>query len=286
MRPWLGISLMPEAEFLQAAYPLLEEGCVDVLEWSFDVGWPPASLPAWAAGLLDHYAACGRLLGHGVSYSPLSAHDHVRQDAWLAHLRQEVAERQYVHISEHFGFASGGNFHQSAPLPVPLCAAALKVGRERLQRLAEIARAPIGLENLAFAFSVRDVMDQGRFLDELLAPVGGFIVLDLHNLYCQMHNFGVSFQDLLKSYPLERVRELHVSGGSWSEPFPDGGRVRRDTHDAQVPEAVLALVPPALAACPNVGAIIFERLGTSLKEKEDQAGFRADFERLRERVDG
>src|SRR5688500_13676019 len=121
MPPWVGLSLMPEPEFLAAAYPLFHEGSVEVLEWSFDVGWPPGRVPPWAGDLLDHYGAAGRLLGHGVSYSPLSARDDARQQTWLDALRDEVAARSYLHVSEHFGFASGSNFHQAPPLPLPLC---------------------------------------------------------------------------------------------------------------------------------------------------------------------
>jgi uncharacterized protein (UPF0276 family) len=283
MPPWVGLSLMPEPEFLAAAYPLLDAGAVEVLEWSFDVGWPPARLPEWAADLLDHFSGEGRLLGHGVTYSPLSALD-ARQDAWLGSLRQEVAARRYLQVSEHFGFARGGDFHLAPPLPLPLCSASLQTGRQGMRRLAEAAGTPVGLENLAFAFSAADVRDQGRFLRELLAPVDGFVVLDLHNLYCQAVNFGVAFAELLAGYPRDLVRELHVSGGSWSESSVAGaGRVRRDTHDDEVPSEVFALVPRALDACPGVCAIILERLGHTLGGAGADA-FRRDFERLREVV--
>jgi uncharacterized protein (UPF0276 family) len=281
MPPWVGLSLMPEPEFLAAAFPLLEADSVEVLEWSFDVGWPPARLPDWAADLLDHFSGSGRLLGHGVTYSPLSALDDERQGAWLDSLRREVAARRYLHVSEHFGFASGGDFHLAPPLPLPLCSASLETGRQGMRRLADAAGAPVGLENLAFAFSAADVGDQGRFLRELLAPVNGFVVLDLHNLYCQAVNFGVGFDDLLASYPCDLVRELHVSGGSWSESTIAGaGRVRRDTHDDEAPAEVFALVPRALEACPGVRAVILERLGHTLGGAGADA-FRHDFERLR-----
>lgn len=54
----------------------------------------------------------------------------------------------------------------------------------------------IGLENLALAFTASDVRDQGQFLDDLLAPFDGFLVLDLHNLYCQLVNFDQDLQPL------------------------------------------------------------------------------------------
>ena len=59
-------------------------------------------------------------------------------------LTQELEKRSYRHISEHFGFSSTRNFHQSSPLPVPLTEAVLYLGRDRLQRLAAAAKMTAG----------------------------------------------------------------------------------------------------------------------------------------------
>jgi uncharacterized protein (UPF0276 family) len=286
--PLVGLSLMLEEDFVRASLPLFEAGEVDVLEWSFDVGWSLPTLPDWADGLLQHYSQQGRLLGHGVTFSPLSAAWTERQEQWLAQLANELERRQYLHVSEHFGFMTAGDFHRSAPLPVPLCDASLRLGQARLRQLQERTSAPVGLENLAFAFGHEDVASQGQFLDQLLAPVDGFLLLDLHNLYCQSCNFGLSRSELLDLYPLERVRELHVSGGSWSRVQPDHvrpgndspPRVRRDTHDESVPAEVFAALPEALARCPNVTAVILERLGGTFRGPQDEAAFGDDFRRL------
>jgi uncharacterized protein (UPF0276 family) len=287
--PLVGLSLMLEEDFVRASLPLFEAGEVDVLEWSFDVGWSLPQLPDWADGLLQHYSEQGRLLGHGVTFSPLSATWTERQEKWLAQLRTELDTRHYLHISEHFGFMTAGDFHRSAPLPVPLCEASLRLGQSRLRQLQERTSTPVGLENLAFAFGREDVAHQGRFLDALLAPVEGFLLLDLHNLYCQSCNFGLSMSQLLDLYPLERVRELHVSGGSWSSVSADhvlpgidsSPRIRRDTHDDAVPAEVFAALPEALARCPQVKAVILERLGGTFRDPGDEASFREDFRRLR-----
>jgi uncharacterized protein (UPF0276 family) len=164
-------------------------------------------------------------------------------------------------------------------------------------RLAELAQVPIGLENLAFAFSMRDVEDQGRFLDALLEPVDGFLLLDLHNLYCQVVNFDITFEALLALYPLQRVREVHVSGGSWSEPdalaraglslagASGSDPIRRDTHDGPLPEALFTWLPTVLDRCPNVEAVILERMGGTLAASDDEP-FRRDYMRLKEVVHG
>lgn len=274
---------MLDADFRRSVLPLLEAGEVDALEWSFDVGWSLDTLPPGIAELLDFFSQRDRLLGHGVTFSPLSGAWHDRQADWLERLRGEVARRTYNHISEHLGFMTAGDFHQSAPLPVPRDDRTIALGRDRLQRLADVAAVPVGLENLAFAFGPRDVAEQGRFLEELLEGVDGFLLLDLHNLYCQSHNFDTPGERLMEGYPLHRVRELHISGGSWSGSTlqPDAPPIRRDTHDDAVPETVFRLLRHALTVCPNLRYVTFERLGGTINAPGAGEQMRSDFRRMR-----
>jgi hypothetical protein len=284
--PWVGLSLMMESGFLHAAQPLFEAGEVEVLEWSFDMGWGVKAKPLWVEQLLEFYSQRQRLIGHGVSYSLLSAQPGERQIHWLKSLQEECLDYRYRHISEHFGWMAAGDFYQSAPLPLPLTPETLQLGREHLKRLSDTAKAPVGLENLAFAFGLQDVLQQGEFIERLLEPVDGFLVLDLHNLYCQLHNFQQSAEQLLERYPLHRVRELHVSGGSWSvtSKGQQTQTIRRDTHDNTVPEVVFELLALALKRCPCVEAVIFERIGHSLHTEADLTGFRRDFSRIKQVV--
>lgn len=140
-----------------------------------------------------------------------------------------------------------------------------------------------GLRNLAFAFGLQDVRQQGEFLDQLLESVDGFLLLDLHNLYCQMHNFQLSATEILNLYPLARVRELHLSGGSWSH--HGTATIRRDTHDQAVPELVFELLKLALQRCSSVEAIILERMGNTLNSEQEQIQFRQDFTHIRQITD-
>jgi hypothetical protein len=106
------------------------------------------------------------------------------------------------------------------------------IGRDRLDRLADAAGAAVGLENLALAMSREDALAQGDLLEALLRPQEGFLVLDLHNLFCQAASFDLDGDVLLARMPLDRVREIHVSGGSWWTGAIDPSRpFRRDTHD-------------------------------------------------------
>lgn len=277
-----GLSLMLEEDFLQATLPLFENGEVDALEWSFDVGWSRQVMPEWANALLDEYSRMDALVGHGVTFSPLSGAWTTRSQEWLDHLRAELKQRKYIQISEHFGFMSAGDFHQGAPLPVPLTDKTLQLGQARMRALAEVVDCPLGLENLALALSMRDVDDQGVYLRKLLEPVDGYLVLDLHNVYCQMKNFGCSAERILSTYPLDRVREMHVSGGSWMEAVTARGTpIRRDTHDDAVPEEVFEMLTEALPKCPKTQVVVLERLGNTLTDSSAAEDLRRDFLRMK-----
>jgi uncharacterized protein (UPF0276 family) len=276
--PQAGLALMVEADFAQAAYPLFAAGEVEVLEWSFDVLWKGAVAPDWVSPLIDEFAKASRLLGHGVSYSMFTFGQDDRSSNWCARLQEECSTLSYRHITEHFGFMVAGDFHKGAPLPVPFTPELLELGKDRLKKLSDAARVPVGLENLAFAFGLEDVRRQGAFIDALITPIEGFVLLDLHNIHCQACNFDIAPEELLQAYPLSKVRELHLSGGSWSEAA--GEKIRRDTHDGPVPEELFPLLRHALEVCPNVETVILEQLGNALPDELSHNQYRADFRRM------
>lgn len=285
MKPWVGIALMPEAEFIATALPLFEAGEIDVLEWSFDTIADNKYEPAWLPILLQEYSGRGRLLAHGVRYSLLSGDFSERQNTWLKQTEAELKRYPYRHITEHFGFMTSEHFHKGAPLPVPLNSQTLAIGRDRLQRLQQIACIPVGIENLAFAFSADQVKEQGEFLEKLIAPIDGFLILDLHNVWCQAVNFGTDAEALIRSYPLHKVKEIHLSGGSWSTASSSDKPVRRDTHDEAVPKEVLRLLAYALPLCPHTEVVILERLGHTLASPGEQQGFAEDYRAIRQLVE-
>jgi uncharacterized protein (UPF0276 family) len=284
MKPLVGLALMHEQEFLRAALSLFAADEVELLEWSFDTILYEKYKPEWLHQLLREYSSKGRLIGHGVRYSLLDAKWTRRQSGWLNKLRKEVNRYPYQHITEHFGFMTSSDFHKGAPLPVPFNKHSLRIGIDRIKRLKDaIGSLPLGIENLAFSFSAADVKEQGAFLAELIRPVDGFLILDLHNVYCQAENFKIDILEIIRSYPLDKVREIHISGGSWKNSIysKEIKKVRRDTHDERVPEQLFKILPDVLSLCPNIAYVIFERLGNSLQEEEEQEQFRKDFRRIK-----
>ncbi len=294
---------MIEDDFRLAALPLFAEGLVEVLEWSFDTVWehgdgrPARPMPAWAEALIDHYASEGQLLGHGVHFSMLSAVFEERQARWLEDLARETTRRPYRRISEHYGFMTTPSFARGAPLPMPRSDAMMRIGRDRLARIraALSTPCPIGIENLALAWSRDEALAHGRVLADLLGDPDGdgasdFIVFDVHNAYCQIVNFGLDAEALLASYPADRVRQIHVSGGSDRPAWPPiasshpkkSDVVRRDTHDERVPEPVFALLDASLRRFANVDVVTLERLGGTITATTEGEQLRADYLRVRE----
>jgi uncharacterized protein (UPF0276 family) len=266
---------------LAAALPLFRSGRVGGIEWAFDSLYKNETLPEWFEAFLHEYGRAGRLVGHGVFFSIFSGKWLPEQAVWLKKLAELCQKYEFNHISEHFGFMTGADFHKGAPIGLPLNSTTLRLGRDRLFRIFEACGRPVGLENLAFACSLDEVEIHGEFLEKLLAPVNGFLILDLHNLYCQIQNFGVDFDEIIEKYPLERVREIHVSGGSW-EPVESNPakKIRRDTHDDAVPESVFLMLEKVISRCPNLKFVVLEQLSSGLQTENSQKNFQKDFKKV------
>lgn len=267
-----------DLDILASTLPLFSAGKVEAIEWSFNTLFRTPHVPGWFSELLKNYSGAGRLIGHGVYFSLFAGQWSVNQQTWLQHLRELSQEYSFDHITEHFGFMTGQNFHHGAPLPIPYSKTTLAIGQDRLARIQDACQCPVGLENLAFSYSLDEVKQHGQFLEQLITPVNGFIILDLHNLYCQLHNFNASYDEIINMYPLDRVREIHISGGSWENSTVEPDRkIRRDTHDEAVPEKVLELLAQTIEKCPNLKYVVLEQLGNALKSEESKQLFYADF---------
>ncbi|TSJ40081.1 DUF692 family multinuclear iron-containing protein [Fluviicola chungangensis] len=275
------VSCNLDNQLLQATLPLFAAEKIEAIEWSFDTLYKVREIPIWFVELLHAFGNEGRLVGHGVYFSLFSGKWTAEQQRWLDHLRKVSSNFRFDHITEHFGFMTGEDFHKGAPISVPYKKETLRIGIDRLQRIREACACPVGLENLAFSYSLEEVQRHGEFLERLIEPVNGFIILDLHNVYCQLQNFELDFETLIRAYPLDRVREIHISGGSWDVSGIQPQRtIRRDTHDDAVPEAVFELLRKTLSVCPNLKFVVLEQLGIALHTTESQELFQQDFDHM------
>lgn len=283
---------MPSDDWWVANEPLFVAGEVDALEWSIDFGWTgrdwgaEIAAPDWVRRQVSAFSARDRLFAHGVELSSMSAHWTAQHHAWLDGLERTCQQHRYRHLTEHYGFITAADFVRGTPLSMPPSGAALELARKGMDSMARRSGLPVGIENLAFAFSRWDVEAQASFLRRLLAEVEGFLLLDVHNLYCQARNFGLDALELAAALPLDRVREMHVAGGSWSTPSsdPEGRPFRRDSHDDATPQEVVELVGKLVGCCPALEVVIVERTDRSLFGRAEAARHREDFLALKEIV--
>ncbi|TDE17338.1 multinuclear nonheme iron-dependent oxidase [Dyadobacter psychrotolerans] len=267
-----------DANILLASLPLFESDQIEAIEWSFDALFKNDELPLWFNNLILEFSSHNRLVGHGVYFSLFSGKWMPEQHDWLKKLKVLAEKYRFDHITEHFGFMTGENFHKGAPMSIPLTAGTMSLGIDRLHRIQDACNCPVGLENLAFAYSIDEVKKQGDFIGKLVESINGFIILDLHNLYCQIHNFDVDYQNIIDLYPLGRVREIHISGGSWDKQLTRTGKpIRRDTHDDAVPEEVFRILSAVIPRCKNLKYVVLEQLGTALDSEQKRKAFRKDF---------
>jgi uncharacterized protein (UPF0276 family) len=120
----------------------------------------------------------------------------------------------------------------------------------------------VGVENSVAYFLLGDPLEEPRFLRACLRAPRTHLLLDVHNLYTMALNFGFDARHYLELLPLDRVIELHISGGSPSprEWLPSGRSLRLDAHDDAVPEEVWKLAAEIVPRCRALRGITLERM--------------------------
>jgi len=264
-RPWLGVSIQPDAGCGRALAPWFRDGRIEAVELTVDVllqgGW--GAVPPWYAQVVEAFSAAGRLFGHGVGFSVMSGGPAThRQQAWMDAVADLLRRAPCRRLSVHACWFEAGKVVFGAPLaPPPGSALAWSLLAARTMELSARLGCPVGVENLGFAWSARDVwLRAARWHGWLRDQPGGYLHLDLHNLWCQAATWSLPVEDLLQMLPLQSVRVVHVAGGSWSRPRKGHPPVRRDTHDGAIPESVWALLPGVVASCPQLETVVYERV--------------------------
>jgi uncharacterized protein (UPF0276 family) len=213
---------------------------------------------------------------HGVELSIGSAHG--LNNAYLKMLDSFQKEWPFVWHSEHLGFQTIAGDNDSTleigvPLPMPATVEAVELVAARSASILQRYDVPFLLENPAHYFSELpadpEIGNEYKFLTAFTQKSGCYLLLDLHNLYCNAVNHHFEARDVIDTLPLDRVIEIHVAGGSWRDGF------WMDAHDGRVPEPVWELLEYVLPIAPNVAGVVFElleehamRLGVSVIEKE------------------
>ena len=279
----LGLALPPDPVFLELAREPIENDA-DFFEITPETLWAEGALPIPEhASIRELVQRSGKpVVGHGVDLSLGAAADDDRLELWLEGIRREHAVFDFQWYSEHLGFVDHAGRNAALPLPLPPTDEAVRAVAARIARLREIV-PDVAFENQAGYFVLGDPLEEPAFLNAVCRDAACGLLLDLHNVHTQCTNLGVPTDEYLAGIDLANVIEIHVSGGSFSDPaWLESGRVfRLDSHDGPVPDPVWEALEWALPRCDNLRGVVLERMEGTLT-RDDVAAYEADVRRLRE----
>ncbi|HEY1695418.1 MAG TPA: DUF692 domain-containing protein [Polyangiaceae bacterium] len=169
--------------------------------------------------------------------------------------------------SDHlcFGAVDGRALHDLLPVPFKQSV----VGRvaDRIRRAQDALGVPLAVENVSYYWHPgRAEMGEAEFLARVCEAAGCGLMLDVNNAYVNATNFGLDVDAWMRTAPLERVVQIHVAGHEWFEVDARGlgapaaahaeGAMIVDTHGADVPDPVLALLGRVLVRTGRVPVVL------------------------------
>ena len=242
--PALGVGLGFREPFRSDLF--LHPGTVDFLEIIADHYFDPTPEKSAELDLLaEHFT----LIPHGLNLSLGSADglDH----AYLDEFARLVARLDPPWWSEHIAFTRAGGIEIGHLTPLPFTREAIDAFATNVAQARRQITTPLILENITFSVHLPGAeMSEPAFLSALLDATGCGLLLDVTNLHTNCTNHRTDPLDLLEQLPLERVVQLHFTGG-----HTQAGQLI-DSHSQPTPPEVWALLDHVIQHAPVRGMIL------------------------------
>jgi uncharacterized protein (UPF0276 family) len=280
----VGFTLQPELRFLELLEPVIRRA--EYCEVAPETLWRERRDGTFEPnGFHRRFAAMDKpFVAHGVGFSMGSAQAKQRGQ-WLERIALDHRVFRFEWYTDHLGQTEVDGLAMTLPMALPMTAPHAAIVRGRLRELQRVVPR-VGVENTVVYFLLGDALEEPRFLRRILSGPRMHLLLDLHNLHTMAENFGFDARAYLERLPLERVIELHVSGGAYSEPgwLPKKARRRLDSHDGEVPEPVWRLAELAVPRCRNLRGATLERMEGTVDQRHVPL-LAEELERLRRLVE-
>ena len=242
-----GIGFKPEhfADILAAPQPI---GFFEVhAENYMGAGGPPH---AQLGRLREDYA----LSIHGVGLSigsmqPLDR-DHLNR------LKTLCDRYQPESFSEHLAWSTHDSVFLNDLLPLPYTAATLAQVVDHVEQVQATLGWQMLLENPAtYLLFQESTIEETDFLAEVARRTGCGLLLDVNNVFVAATNHNLDPYDYIARFPLEAVREIHLSGHS--ETVDDlGAPLLIDSHDTPVKDPVWALYETVIGRIGPIASLV------------------------------
>lgn len=176
--------------------------------------------------------------------------------AHLARLKAVCGRYQPESFSEHLAWSTHDTVFFNDLLPLPYTEATLARVAEHVDEVQTALGRQMLLENPATYLTFEEsTLEETQFLAEVVRRTGCGLLLDVNNVFVASTNHHLEPRAYLARFPLEAVREIHLSGHS--ETVDDAGApLLIDSHDTPVKDPVWALYESVVARTGPVATLI------------------------------
>lgn len=159
----------------------------------------------------------------------------------LARLKVLCDRYEPESFSEHLAWSSHGEVFLNDLLPLPYTEETLSLVADHIDQVQEALGRQMLLENPATYLLFEDsTIEETEFLRRIAERTGCGLLLDVNNVFVAATNHNLDPRAYLARFPVERVREIHLSGHS--ETVDDfGAPLLIDSHDTPVKDPVWSL---------------------------------------------
>jgi hypothetical protein len=174
----------------------------------------------------------------------------------LARLRTVCDRYQPESFSEHLAWSSHDNVFLNDLLPLPYTDETLARVVDHVDEVQNSLKRQMLLENPAtYLLFEESTIDETEFLSEVAKRAGCGLLLDVNNVFVASTNHHMNPRDYLARFPVEAVREIHLSGHS--ETIDDhGAALLIDSHDTPVKDPVWQLYEELVGRVGPVASLI------------------------------
>ena len=159
----------------------------------------------------------------------------------LARLRALCDRYQPESFSEHLAWSTHDSVFLNDLLPLPYTEETLDRVVEHVDEVQAALGRQMLLENPAtYLLFSESTIEETAFLAETARRTGCGLLLDVNNVFVAATNHNLDPCDYIARFPLEAVREIHLSGHSQTTD-EHGAPLLIDSHDTPVKDPVWAL---------------------------------------------
>lgn len=145
-------------------------------------------------------------------------------------------------VTDHLCWGSVDGSYSHDLLPLPYNAASIRCAVQNIREAQDFLECPLAVENIsAYTQFAESEMPEWEFVREVIERADVGLLLDLNNVYVNALNHGFDARYYVSQLPLQRVRQIHLAGFSYSD------KVVIDTHDHPVSDPVWALYQQVIA---------------------------------------